>query len=109
MKHTPAPWVIGEYSDTLGYDCMTGAIRVGPLMLDGADYGQRSCEKISADGLARMMADAHLIAAAHDMLSALQDGLDLADGFEGISRNNAMNLLSEFADKARAAIAKAQA
>lgn len=59
--HTPTPWDVGEYSDTLGYDCMTGGMRVGPVVLDGRDYGQENCVSITPDVLARMMADAHLI------------------------------------------------
>ena len=66
-RHTAGPWEIGEYSDTLGYDCMTGGIKAGPVYLDGAQYGQRACEwPMPPKMLAHMMADARLIAAAPD-------------------------------------------
>ena len=51
MKHTPTPWVVGEFDETLGYDCMTGGwpIRqIGEmnslLVIDQADYGQKHCD-----------------------------------------------------------------
>lgn len=70
-------WSVGEYDDYLGYDSMTGGVRVGPVVLDGGDYGQKSCEPISEDQLARMMADARLIAAAPDMLALLKELVDI--------------------------------
>jgi hypothetical protein len=72
MSHTPGPWSVGKYDDTLGYDCMTGGISVGPVVLDGADYGQKRCGDIEPDALARMQADARLIAASPDLLDALK-------------------------------------
>lgn len=72
IRHTPGPWELGEYEDALGYDCMTGGVKVGPVYLDGAQYGQKTCAEIEADQLARMMADARLIAAAPDLLEALE-------------------------------------
>lgn len=72
IGHTPGPWELGEYEDALGYDCMTGGVKVGPVYLDGAQYGQKTCAEIEADQLARMMADARLIAAAPDLLEAAQ-------------------------------------
>ena len=72
IRHTPGPWELGEYENALGYDCMTGGVKVGPVYLDGAQYGQKTCAEIEADQLARMMADARLIAAAPDLLEALE-------------------------------------
>lgn len=71
-KHTPKPWILGEYDAALGYDCMTGGVKAGPVYLDGAQYGQRPGEDIEPDQLERMMADARLIAAAPDLLEALE-------------------------------------
>jgi hypothetical protein len=70
--HTPGPWQLGEYDEHLGYDCMTGGIRVGNICLDGADYGQKRCTPIEPDALQRMTSDARLIAAAPALLSIAQ-------------------------------------
>lgn len=59
---TPADWEVGEYSDTLGYDCMTGGIRVGPLILDGKEYDQQCCAQENEVPPERMISDANLIA-----------------------------------------------
>lgn len=74
---TPGPWIVGEYSDALGYDGMTGGICVGPVVLDGRDYGQDPCEPISPEALAQMQSDAHLIAAARDLLAACKQAEEL--------------------------------
>lgn len=66
-------WELGEWDDHLGYDCMTGGVRAGPVVLDGGGYGQKSCQPISAEGLARIMADARLIAAAPELREALEN------------------------------------
>lgn len=72
-KHTPGPWIKSKYDETGGYDCMTGAIEVGPACLDGRDYGQEWCQEISEDALERMEADARMIAAAPDLLASLKE------------------------------------
>ena len=73
-------WEVGEWSDHIGYDCMTGGVRVGPITIDAGDYGQEPCVEASHDVRARVMADAHLIAAAPDMAAALTSLLrDIAD------------------------------
>ncbi|MCK5445679.1 MAG: hypothetical protein KAI73_08650 [Rhodospirillaceae bacterium] len=71
-KHTHGPWDCGSFEESLGYDCMTGGLRVGPVVLDGADYGQKRCASIEPDALNQMYADARLIAAAPDLLKALE-------------------------------------
>ena len=71
MPHTPGPWNLREFDEHLGYDCMTGGIRSGPAVLDGSDYGQKRCAEIEPEAKARMLADAALIAAAPDLLVAL--------------------------------------
>lgn len=63
-KPTKAPILRGDYDEFLGYDCMTGGVKIGPVYLDGAQYGQDNCEPISDESKAQMMADADLIAEA---------------------------------------------
>ncbi len=64
-QHTPSPWATskGAY----------GALHVGPAKLDhpGREAAQYAAER-GRDLLAQRMADAALIAAAPDMLAALQ-------------------------------------
>jgi hypothetical protein len=67
-KHTPGPWKLGEYDEYLGYDCMSGGIKAGPVYLDAADYGQED-SKIAPE---TMLADAFLIAAAPELLEGLK-------------------------------------
>lgn len=99
-KHTAAPWVVGEYSENLGYDCMTGGIHAGPVVLDGADYGQKRCHEIEATALERMKADAYLIAAAPDLLAACKMVEAMAVHGEPLSVGDIAEV--------RAAIAKAE-
>jgi len=61
-KATKGPWTVGEYDETAGYDCMTGGIEVGPITIDGMDYGQKPCDEISIESLEKMQSDAKLIA-----------------------------------------------
>ena len=65
-QHTPGPWVIKQGS--------YGALWAGPAKLDhpGREAAQYAAER-GHDRLAQRWADAALIAAAPDMLAALQD------------------------------------
>lgn len=101
-KHTPAPWVIGEFDENGGYDCMTAGLTVGPVTLDGADYGQNAGGDITDAQRAHMEADAALIAAAPELLHALQQLYAATPDNEGGELGNACMI-------ARAAIAKAEA
>lgn len=105
-KHTPAPWFAGEFGEHSGYDCMTGGIRVGPALLDGADYGQHRCCPISAEALEQMTGDARLIAAAPDLLEAADAAANvlflLHDEVAALGHR-----ADNVAGKLRAAIAKA--
>jgi hypothetical protein len=77
-NHTPTPWAVGQFDDSLGYDCMTAGITVGPVTLDGNDYGQAPCRDMTVEQRARMEADAHFIARAvncHEELLAALKGL----------------------------------
>lgn len=72
MAKTKGPWVAGEFNEYGGYDMMFSGIQVGPAHLDGNRYGQSSCATIDEIGKARMVADAHLIAAAPELYEALK-------------------------------------
>ena len=97
-----AKWSVGEYGEHLGYDCMTGGIRVGPVILDGADYGQKRCTPIEPEALERMKADARLIAAAPAMLIALRAILFQTAQGSVLDRDACIT-------QARAVVAKAEA
>ena len=60
-------WEAGEFNENGGYDCMTAGVYAGNALLDGRMYGQESCEDMTPDMQAAMMADARLIAAAPDL------------------------------------------
>ena len=104
-KHTPGPWSVGKVShkkqrvdidslhadQTLGHQTWRGLARA---------YG---CEDMPAEGTAVMLANARLIAAAPELLEALEQMVSVfldTEGRHGESENDAM-------DAARAAIAKA--
>lgn len=99
-KHTPAPWVIGEFDENGGYDCMTAGLTVGPVTLDGADYGQNAGGDITDAQRAHMEADAALIGAAPEVLGALKNLLAEVECGTALE--------CPLCDAARAAIAKAE-
>ena len=93
-KHTPGPWVAeyDEYGDEIwfgGRGC--GTWTIGPAYIGG--------DGLTQEGQERMAADARLIAAAPELLEALDNLLKVIDG-EGGTKPNACEM-------ARAAIAKA--
>ena len=106
-EHTKGPWVVSEYSDTGGYDCMTGGLQVGRVTLDGADYGQEWNAPENADCPPQMMADAHLIAAAPDLLECLKWAMRELEGQNFYDEDVADQQLDNCYDLAYAAIAKA--
>ena len=72
-KHTPGPWKLEPYDSCLaGEDFQWGGIWAGPVMLDGINYGQPAYATIKPEALERMEADARLIAAAPELLDALE-------------------------------------
>ena len=99
-KFTPGPWVVGQYSDTMGYDCMTGGVRAGPVVLDGADYGQKPCVDLHMDDHFRMMADAHLIASAPDMFAASPRASEMLRIAAKVLRASSDGELKHFYDEA---------
>jgi hypothetical protein len=103
-KFTPGPWIVEGFDEHLGYDCMTAGVRIGPVVLDGEDYGQVRCKEMSAEAKERMMADAHMISAVTEMYAALNELVStiIIDDEEG---------LATFLDpiqRAQAALAKAR-
>ncbi len=113
-KFTKGPWKLEEYEEFAGYDCMTGGIRVGPVMLDGRDYGQKRCHDISDDQRARMEADSRLIAAAPDLYEALERDERLFSAMceildaDALLDHVSMAVIRERRDAARSALAKAR-
>jgi hypothetical protein len=77
MKLVPPPitnhWPNEGWTEHGGYDCMTAGIRVGPVVLDGADYGQGQCQNMTTKQRHHMEADAKFIAAAPVMAKALAE------------------------------------
>jgi predicted PP-loop superfamily ATPase len=64
-------WKI-TFDESGGYDCMTAAIICGNVVLDGSNYGQKPCEKLSKSIKNEMFADAYLITASQEMLEVLE-------------------------------------
>lgn len=102
-KHTALPWERGEYDEHLGYDCMTGGVRIGPVVLDARDYGQKNSWGDKPWDRDRMEADARLIESIHDLLEALK-GLTAHLGPDGYLPGPG----KPATDKALAAIARAE-
>lgn len=77
MPHTPAPWTIQEYGDD---ECPT-------LVLHRGETENRICFMAtpgSRGDPAMIEADAHLIAAAPDLLAQLKLMVELFDGYQGM-------------------------
>ncbi len=109
-NYTKGPWLLSEYSDMDGYDCMTGGLQVGPVTLDGADYGQEWFAPENETCPPQMMADAMLISAAPDLLVALQRFVKTArvgSGNKPVTRSARVNCPAGVYHDAIAAIAKA--
>ena len=100
-KHSPGPWTIGKVShknqhvdiDSLNHDPFVGCDEWRTM---ARTYGTEGEEEI---GSIVMLANARLIAAAPELLEALQSVLDNCLDSEGLCAAHA---------KARAAIAKAK-
>ena len=84
-------WELGVFEEHLGYDCMTAGVRVGPVVLDGKDYGQGTCTTMSDEARGAMLADARLISAAPDLAEALKVLLARYDGPEVITARLALS------------------
>jgi len=91
MSHTKGPWVVGPVDDTVVTHMGKDGIRYEVAAVDG-DYNDPDTWPI-------MEANARLIAAAPDLLEALQNLLAVHQG-EGGTKYHAIDI-------ARAAIAKA--
>ena len=89
VKHTPVPWVIDGSATSLDIFSSDAAVLVAVV--------RRSLLSSHLDQTAR--ANARLIAAAPELLEALQDYVDF--------RSNVKDVPGSILEKARAAIAKA--
>ena len=97
-KHTDGPWYYGEFDLYGGYDCMSAGITAGPALIDSATYKRFTVGGCDDETKEQMIADARLIAAAPELLEAIQM---LVDGrTAGLASREAW-------DYARLAIAKA--
>lgn len=100
-------WKRDELEECGGYDCMTAGIRIGPVLLDGAEYGQEHNEPLTNDQRGRMLADAAAIAALPELIEALRLN---AEALESAAKCVGPDLAIVFSDRAmfaRAALAKA--
>ena len=97
---TPGPWELGEYDDFLGYDCMTGGVRAGPVLLDAANYGQARGRDITSEALEAMMADARYITCANPkvILALLAERERLREALKPFVDDEVMNGLSDGPD-----------
>lgn len=102
-KFTPGPWRCEGFEEHLGYDCMTAGVRSGPAVLDGRDYGQKSCHNMKEEARDVMMADAALIAAAPDLYAALMKAKAELEEYEQAATGGTYNspLLNAALAKAR--------
>jgi hypothetical protein len=119
-KHTPGPWhwIDGDTDQPYVF----GAQNVGrPSLRTVKEYGENKTDIIDGKHYTSFVlpkwvldaeyvenpADAALIAAAPDLLEALQSARELLANVDGLSKNNICNLASEEVEKIDAAIAKA--
>lgn len=100
-NHTPGPWAITS--------APYGALRVGPALVEHP--GREAVEYANArdrDLLAQRAADAALIAAAPDMLAALQGLAWAVSGIEYVETEYAEEVAQAHAAIAKALIAQAK-
>ena len=111
MSHTPGPWQI--HDEQYCMDEIWGNLE-GPI--DGQIRGTKICEmEHTEDG--RVFANARLVAASPEMLSALQSLIEKVDqmdsGSQILSGDEIADILSEFTEfidsKVRAIVQKATA
>jgi len=77
MRHTPGPWTVDHDGDYIG-----GPTAEGPWVVIGGGNHKAADEELEQDGDrygVQRKADAHLIAAAPDLLVALKKALDHID------------------------------
>jgi hypothetical protein len=64
-------WQVEPFDPRGGFDGFTAGIKVGPIIVDGSNYGQEWGAAVSDSLKEQMTLDAHLIAGAPDMVLAL--------------------------------------
>lgn len=105
--HTPGPWFAEQQlhehtGESLGWIINFDGGRIGWSSYATAKPYERESAPHPIGG-----ANARLIAAAPELLEACQYAGEVIESLDGISRNNAEQLLAESLDKLHAAIAKA--
>ena len=104
IKHTPGPWYVGSgtYEGRNIYS-------VASVTDDEGFTYQPIVASAEDDGIKCWDANARLIAAAPDLLEALEDAVIDFDNWAAHEDNHPHEHLVAWAEKARAAIAKAKA
>ena len=110
IKHTPGPWVVGSHDFLDQWVCIdapSGDHDLDYKSWEGVAmaYG---CEESPSKGLKKAKANAILIAAAPELLEALTDAVIDFDNWAAHEDNHPHEHLVAWAEKARAAIAKAK-
>lgn len=113
-EHTPGPWHY-QFSEHGGYDCMTSAYeilgytgyRIAKIDLD--HFGQEHCEPATPEQLQKAEQYARLIAAAPELLQALEIALEqLKEDYEDINNERISDNNQETVSVVQQAIAKAK-
>lgn len=101
LQHTPGPWILLPHDDDGSISIVAGNL--------GGLVGAAHCwpTEIITQGSGRVDANAHLIAAAPDLLAALKDAADEVEDLRKYANNHGGMIDDERCDYARAAIAKA--
>jgi len=107
MSHTPGPWMVDCISDDFD-----GAIDIVSNFTVDAD-GRRTANWIAAcdlqdDRIEENHANAHLIAAAPELLQLVREALQSFEEFRGATPGDHVVDLRDWMQTARAALAKAE-
>ena len=102
--HTPGPWTFSKYEDYGDTRFYIAQNDDAPFTPNYSDVATLIAETVSAEYVAIQEANAHLIAAAPDLLAALQLILPLAKGY---AYQHQVGSNQAYCEQAELAIAKA--